>query len=281
MRHAILITAYKDLDCLYQMLEYFDSDFEIFIHIDKKCKEDISRLQQRAHTHIYKTYEIEWGSYQHLLAIVLLCTKALQHNDCSYFHLITGSDHPIVPPSEFKSFFEQNQQNNFVEHFPLPRQGWGTEGGIERVRYYWFRPRPTTKLLQYTLKIQRKILHTKRPFPYFSGQIYGGGTYWSVSRNALENAMEYITENPKYLTRFKHTHIPEEICFPTLWKGLNITLINNHLRYIDWSENKANPKTLDETDFEKMVQSDCIFSRKIEKGKSDKLIQMIQDHIKN
>lgn len=257
------------------MLEYFDSDFEIFIHIDKKCKEDISRLQQRAHTQIYKSYTISWGDFNHLQAIVQLCREAYTFSECKYFHLITGTDYPIVPLSEFKAFFSKNCQNNFVEHFPLPRAGWGSEGGIERIRYYWFRPL-NSKVSQYTLKIQRKILHTYRPFGFFNGKLYGGGTYWSVSRNAISSILDYLSNHPQYLHRFRYTHIPEEICFPTLWKGLGVHLTNNHLRYIDWSENKANPKVLTEADFKKVIQSHCIFARKLEKGVSETLKNKIK-----
>ena len=37
MRQAILITAYRDLTQLKQLVEYFDDDFELYIHLDKKC----------------------------------------------------------------------------------------------------------------------------------------------------------------------------------------------------------------------------------------------------
>lgn len=278
MRHAILITAYKDLYSVYQMLEYFDSDFEIFIHIDKKCKEDYSCLQQRPYTHVYKTFTIDWGDFNHLQAIILLCRESFKYSECNYFHLITGSDYPIVPLSEFKAFFSKNCQNNFVEHFPLPRAGWGSEGGIERIRYYWFRPL-NSKVSQYTLKIQRKILHTYRPFGFFNGKLYGGGTYWSVSRNAISSILDYLSNHPQYLHRFRHTHIPEEICFPTLWKGLGVHLTNNHLRYIDWSENKANPKVLTEADFNRIISSDYVFARKIEQKTSSQLIQLLKSHL--
>lgn len=164
---------------------------------------------------------------------------------------------------------------NYVEHFQLPRDGWGPEGGIERIRYYWFRPL-TSKISQFLLKIQRKILQTNRSFRFFDGNIHGGGTYWSVSRDAIKAILNYLSNHPQYLHRFRHTHIPEEICFPTLWKGLGVHLTNNHLRYIDWSENKANPKVLTEADFKKVIQSHCIFARKLEKGVSETLKNKIK-----
>ena len=40
MKHAILITAYKDIDFINRIIDYFDEDFDFFIHIDKKCKEE-------------------------------------------------------------------------------------------------------------------------------------------------------------------------------------------------------------------------------------------------
>ena len=36
MKQAILITAYKNFNHLIDLIDFFDDDFEIFIHIDKK-----------------------------------------------------------------------------------------------------------------------------------------------------------------------------------------------------------------------------------------------------
>lgn len=276
MKQAILITAYKDLDMLAPIIEYFDEDFVFYIHVDKKCSESVDFLRNYSNIHLYNDYSIDWGGCNHLKAILLLIKHALKDEQISYFHLITGADFPIRSLSEFKRFFECNRDRNYLEYFALPRASWGKEGGLDRIRYYWLLPSTRYRCGRYIRKIvnlQRK-LKMIRSFPFFEGRIYGGGTYWSVSRRAVSSLMQYFEDNPAYLNRFRWTSIPEEICFPTYWLNSGIEFENDSLRYIDWSDAAA-PKVLLDEDYDSMMSSTAFFARKMEKGKSQALINRI------
>lgn len=279
MRQAILITAYRDMPQLLRLVEWFDDDFELFIHIDSKCQEDCSSLEQHKHIHIYRNYKIKWGDYRHLLAIILLMKESYKQADLEYFHLITGSDYPIPPLAEFKNFCEEHRHENFVEHFPLPHDDWGVEGGLNRIQYYWLQPSYRVKhgrLVEKSIKWQRR-LGIRRRFRYFDGKIYGGGTYWSVSREAVGKALEYLYEHPDYLRRFRMTSIAEEICLPALWAGIGMPMQNDYKRYIDWGADGGNPQVLTEKDYDNIVSSGALFARKMASGASDKLIKMLDN----
>jgi len=262
---------------LKRLVEWFDDDFEIFIHIDKKCREDISRIKGD-NIHIFQRYAIEWGDYKHLKAIILLMQEAYRNPQLEYFHLITGSDWPIPTLADFKAFCEQHREENFVEHFPLPHKDWGAEGGLNRIRYWWIRPNlhrtngawANRKLIA----LQRKC-GINRPFNYFDGKVYGGSTYWSVSREAVGIALNYISHNPRYLKRFRMTSIGEEICLQTIWCNSNLQLTNCYLRYINWGDDGANPQILTERDYDEIKSSDALFARKVKSNDSDQLIEML------
>lgn len=278
MRQAILITAYRDIPMLEKLVNYFDDDFELFIHIDKRCRENISAIQEKPHVHIYRKYAVEWGDYKHLLAIVMLMQEAYRHDELEYFHLITGSDYPIMPLDKFKAYCEEHRCDNFLEHFHLPHPDWGAEGGLNRIQYWWLRPnthRSTgSQLTRKLVNLQRR-LGLKRSFNYLNGKLYGGGTYWSLSRKAIEAALDYINAHPSYLRRFRMTSIGEEICLPTLLANSGLPLINNYMRYIDWGPDGANPQVLSEKNYDKIVASGVLFARKMESGVSDKLIEQL------
>lgn len=277
MRQAILITAYKDILHLKRIVDYFDSDFEVFIHIDKKCREDYGFLGKMSHVHLFGRYKIAWGDVNHLKAILLLMREAYRHDDLEYFHLITGSDYPAIPLADFKSFCESHKHDNFVEHFPLPHTDWGEEGGMDRIRYYWVQPSYRVKhgrFIYKTIKLQR-MLGNDRGFRFFDGNLYGGGTYWSVSREAVGCALNYMANHPDYLRRFRMTSIAEEICLHTLWCNSGIPLINNYMRYIDWGLDSGNPQVLTEKDYNNIINSGTLFARKMESGASDKLIELL------
>lgn len=281
MKQAILITAYKDLDFLSEIISYFDDDFYFFIHIDKKCKEDTSGLNHFNQVYVYHNYHIEWGGSNHLMAILLLIREAYKKHEYEYFHLITGSDFPVKPLSAFKDFFEKHQNENFMEYFPLPRDSWGEDGGLKRIRYYWFglnwvdvRGR-FWELIRLSLRIQKK-LKINRKFRYFNGKLWAGGTYWSLSEHAIEAFIRFVDENPRYIRRFRCTSIGEEIFLQTVLLNLDVLVTNNYLRYIDWGEDGANPVTLTEEDYDRILESDCFFARKFDKINSATLIDKIK-----
>ncbi len=280
MRQAILITAYRDIPMLEKLVGHFDNDFELFVHIDKRCCESLASLEGREHLHLYRTYAVEWGDYRHLLAIVMLMREAYRHEDLEYFHLVTGSDYPTMPLSQFKAFCEEHRDENFLEHFPLPHSDWGSEGGLNRIQYWWLRPNSTRTcgawLTCKFVNLQRR-LGIKRSFDHFNGKLYGGGTYWSMSRMAIGMALDYMVKHPDYLHRFRHTSIAEEICLPTLWCNSGLPLTNDYKRYIDWGLDGANPQVLTAQDYNKIVASGALFARKMASGASDKLIEMLNN----
>ena len=281
MRQAILITAYRDMPQLQRLVEWFDTDFELFIHLDKRCQEDISWMNGQSSLHLYRRYAVEWGDYRHLKAILLLMREAYCHTDLEYFHLITGSDYPIPPLAQFKAFCEAHRTDNYLEHFPLPHADWGKEGGLNRINYYWLSPNSTRSkgalLIRKLVNLQRRF-GIKRGFKYFNGKLYGGGTYWSVSREAIKVALDYLDKCPDYLRRFRHTSIAEEICLPTLWCNSGISLINDYMRYIDWGPDGANPQVLTEKDYNNIVSSGALFARKMESTVSNPLIKKLSNH---
>lgn len=279
MKQAVLITAYRDMDQLCRLVDYFDVDFAIYIHLDKKCKEDVSRLANRDNMFLYRKYAVEWGDYRHLKAIVLLMQEALKNDVIEYFHLITGSDYPIMSLKRFKGFCQEHRNDNYLEYFPLPHPEWGLEGGLNRIQYWWLRPNSSRSkgawITRKFVNLQRRM-GVKRGFNYFDGKLYGGGTYWSVSRKAVQVAVNYVVAHPDYLRRFRMTSIAEEICLPTLWMNSGLPFINNYMRYIDWGSDGANPQVLTEKDYDNIRVSNALFARKMESGVSDTLIKLLK-----
>ena len=282
MRQAILITAYHDFSQLQQLVDYFDSDFELFIHIDRRCELPDLR-STHSNLHVFHRYRVPWGSVNHLHAILLLMREAHRYSDLEYFHLVTGSDYPVPAIHIFKTFCEEHRCNNYIEFFPLPRSSWDGEGGLERIRYRWLQPwlRPSPhgtagyRLTINCVKLQRK-LGLLRPFNYFDGKLFGGGTYWSMGREAISFAIDYLDAHPDYLRRFRQTKIAEEICLPTLWANSGLPLTNAPLRYINWGADGFAPRVLTEADHDRIVASGALFARKMQSGTSDRLIQMLK-----
>lgn len=284
MKHAILITAYKDFNALEQLVASFDSNFNIYIHIDKKSKvSDFTVQNILKYTNVKcvnRSYRVNWGGINHLKAYLLLSEKALKEAENQYFHLITGQDFPLQNTRFFNELLLYNGSNNFsyLDYFKMPSTEW-ENGGMNRLEQYNFydffnaKSFLGLKCIRFIQKMQT-ILKIKRPVN-FKEQLYGGSTYWTLSRSALHYVIDFTQLNPQFLERFKHTFCAEEIYFQTVLLNSKHAQnsINDNLRCIDWESGKGGfPAFLDETDYDFIVSSKKLFARKITSSKLKELL---------
>ena len=287
MKQAILITAYKNYFHLEEIIRFFDDDFQIYIHLDKKSIISESELQQLlAYPNvksIRQIYKVNWGGINHLKSIIHLLDFASEDSENFYFHLISGHDYPIKNLKQFKDFFQENQELSFLEYFKVPFDGWGNSGGLDRLVYYNFfdvfdyKDNSQINWINKVLVYQKR-LKIKRSFPAWFPPVYGGSTWWSLNKNAAEYIKQFQTQHPGYLKRFRHTLCSEEFYFQTILmnSSLNETIRNKNLRYIDWTpRNGNNPAILDSTDFAKLKSSNAFFARKFEFPISKELLNKL------
>lgn len=277
-KQAILITAYHNLDQVGRIIEYFDLDFDFYIHIDKKCDEELPIELHRKNVRVYKEYKICWGSSAHLKAIMFLLGQSLRGNYL-YYHLITGSDFPVKPLSEFKSFFSAENKHNYIEYHSLPRAGWDAEGGLARLKYYWIGNGTVdirhNRFIYQGIRIQRK-LKICRCFLKTFKKLYGGGTYWSLHADCAKYLFDFYVEHRiKYSVNF--THCAEEIVPHTIILNAapEFAIINDSLRFMRWTDGKSSPEILDGNDFLDIKNSNSFFARKFDKSISSKLLEKL------
>lgn len=116
---SILISAYRDQNYLKRLVKFFDNrDFRVFVHIDKKSKINPEEIKISKNVYVYKKFLINWGSLNHLRAILFLMQKALKkEKEISYFHIISGADIPVKRLSEFSKF--ENCQKIYMDHISV------------------------------------------------------------------------------------------------------------------------------------------------------------------
>ena len=280
---AILITAYTEWDLLLRLVGKFDNSFNIYIHIDAKVNiptlvklelEKISNIR-----FVGQVYKVNWGGMRHVDAIMHLCDLALSDTANTYFHLISGVDYPLYPT---RFLHELNNKYNYFETFSLPSSNW-EGGGYNRIEYYHLldnldikKEREYNRYLESLERQKRSGIKRETP----SSPLYGGSTWWSLSRHCLE----YIIKNSCSLyDSLVDTFVPEEILFPTIFQRYPNaeTLVNKNLRYIDWTYRNGNaPAVLDMSDLIAMMQGPFLFARKFSHH-SEKILDKIDDWQKN
>lgn len=292
MRQAILITAYKNIAHLHDVINAFGcEDVKYYIHIDRKSKVDpkqIEKLAKRSEVEIVsREYSVNWGGINHLKAILLLLEKAFRApNGFDYFHLITGHDYPLMSASESSSYLEENGERDYMEFHKLPYDKW-TNGGYTRLSLYNMYDFVDGRVgfgrffVNKFLALQ-KLVGIERGLTGVFSSLYGGSTYWSLSRKSINYVFDFLKKDPSFLRRFKYSFCSEEMFFQTIIMNspLKDNVVNDNLRYIVWEERNGNyPANLDESDYDGIKKTSALFARKFEYPVSEKLLEKLKSRV--
>ncbi len=274
---AIIITAYKDLENIRELLDRL-KEFPVYIHIDKKSSliKEIAKIASHKNViFVDSTYNITWGSPSHLHAIFNLMLEASKNKDVSYIHVISGQDFPAITSDKIVELSNKFKSNIFMTCRALSEI---KDKGV-RARLYRRSLFPGVDSRSFLGKFVKLMERLQFLFPrknlgnYQLNDIYKGMIWSSFPREF----MDYVIENHSsgtFMKDLNRTNIAEEFFFQTIamnshWKD---KVINNNLRYTDWSgRNGSNPSILDLSDLDKIKSSDCIFVRKIDSSISAEL----------
>jgi hypothetical protein len=285
IRHAFLITCYKDIKALNNLINDIKKikKVKIFISADKRQKAFVNQLKstKKKNLCIYN-HKSNWGSVKHYNAFIKILNIAIRY-DCDYFHWIDGRTRIVVKQKYFSKFFEKNKKITFIKYFRLPNWRLRTvgikkiihdiliNGGINRIKYFhiidYINMQNNSKIfifLNLLFILIQKLLFVNR---LFFKKYYGGIAYFSFS---LETANYLIKNYKKIKHKFNNTLIADEIISQTIilnaHKSLKKNIKNKTLIYQNWTKkNDEVPAILDLKDFKKIKNKKrYIFARKFD-----------------
>lgn len=284
MKTGILITVHTNPEHLKQLVDILKEDFFIFIHLDKKSSIDSKIFAQESRVYLIKTHKVYWGSYNQILAVLDLFKLAYEHN-CDYYILISGSDLPIKRNHEIISEIQANPKINYIDYNELPRRDWSLNGGFDRLQLFWENVEnpDSVSLLNRLFSLLRNIqrfLHLKRKL--LSIKYYGGANWVNLSKEAVGYLLDFIEKSPEFLSSYRYTRNADEIWLQTIL--LNSPLCdyieNSSKRYVDWSSGPEYPKILRIEDYNKIIQSNGFFARKIDANIDNNIYEKLITWIK-
>ncbi len=271
MKQAFLITAYKDADSLLELADMLAATGYVYIHVDQKSRtiteEHIEKLNHIPNCAAIRKYDIKWGGFNHVRALLELVLMAVANQDVSYIHLLTGEDYPLMPVEELDREFADSDRiyMTYIEPENLP------ETVTVRYRYYnWFQDRNIKNkalwMLQHmTVQLQKLVGVFRQGIGEFN-RIYKGLVYISMPKDAAAYVIEYVAGHEDFWDDLYRCQVPEEFFFQTLFMNSNKwseRVVNRELRYMDWSRGDgASPSYLVPDDYETVMESGCVFARK-------------------
>lgn len=275
MRIAHLILTYTDPKQTERMIKSMEhKDFDFYIHVDKKF--DINpHLFLKSIPNVYfinNRVDVKWAGYNTVKA-TFECIKEIVNTGIKYdfINFLSGQDYPLKSADEMMLFFSKNIGKEFLSYRDI-KNDW-KEGLIRMEKYflsnYSFKGKNTIENIVNYIMPKRKMPYNLHP--------YGKSMFWMLSPETAMYVVNKVEQDKKLINFFSLCWASDEFVFQTILLNSNLKhkVVNNNYRYIDWSLGGANPKVLDETDFEKIKEADMLFTRKVNKDISGKLLDLI------
>jgi Core-2/I-Branching enzyme len=260
-RIAYVVSAYKHPRQLGRLLRRLSTPNATFaVHVDRKTSKSIFLEMQREaeavpDVHFLERHVSHWRGFGHVRATLKGIADALErHPDFDYVVLLTGQDYPLRPPRHLEDVLGRAQGRSFLTWRALPWSGWQPRGGMHRIEDWHL---VTYRKVHGSLPLRRHIPGGLAP--------YGGGAYWCLARRAVEYTHDFVQRKPEYVRFFRHVLVPDELFFQTILLNspLRDTIVNDHLRFIDWSEDPG-PTILRMEHLPALIGSGKLFARKFD-----------------
>lgn len=267
MRVAHIIMAHKNPNQILRLAKSLDHPmFDIFVHIDAKIAiEEFEILNSIPNlSFIKKRSECNWGGFSLFKGIVSCLKQVSEAGDYEFINLLSGQDYPIVSSQYMYDYLENRKGTIFISFEESSESEWWKNAAPRYEQYH---------LTDYNIKgrylLQNLInkLAPTRKFPE-NMRLYGSNKacWWILTRESASYVISKLEEAPKLYRFLKFCWGTDEFVIPTLIMNspLKTKVVNDNLRYIDWSEGNPHPKLLGLLDFKNIMQSNMIFARKFD-----------------
>ena len=289
MKIAYIILAYKNPAQVFRMIgKLQSSNVYFFLHIDKNSNikdfEKIPTIIDKDKVHFSgQRFKTSWSGFGCVDALLYNLKEILNSDDKFDFIItLTGQDYPIKTPEYIENFFEQHKNNIFMQWTKLPNPAW-KNGGQDRMEPYHFnlfKNRILIKILHRIMIWLIPILPKKNLGVNYD--LYGSEGHFAFPIETVKYIIDFIDKNPKFLSFFRHTYMPDETIFQTLLMNspLKDSVINDTLKYIDWTKPQAGfPATLKTEDFKDLRKSDKLFARKFDINVDSRILDLIDEKL--
>lgn len=278
LRIAYIISAYKLPANLIRLVKRLNTPYCNFvIHVDKNSSRETFEEMQAGlssfdNVYFMQRHKSPYRGFGHVKTTIKGLEYLSKNNmSCDYVFVMTGQDYPIKSNSYINSYLNRNYGKTFIEHFSMPTKKW-ENGGMDRISSYYIHHKNGYK------KIPRIMmpLFVKKEIPG-SLSPWGGSGYFTAYRKHADYILKFVKNNQDYVRFFKHTDIPDEIFFQTILANSKYKkdLINNDIRYIDWSNPAECPAVLRKANFNYIKKSKDLIARKADASIDSEVLDLI------
>ena len=299
MNIAYLITAHKNPHQLVRLVERLNAEgTSFFVHVDKATDEPTCRQMVNGLRHLPNVRFLRKRFKCHYMTLFSAVQAVIQGinellssgTEFDYVIYLTGQDYPIKTNRQIRTALKNAKGRSFVSHLPLPFEGTHPAGGriiqnasrIECWHAHVF-GRYVRLPLRNGSRLSRGVnllIPKKRQFPE-GFQPFGGWAYWCLARQHALYIHHFVKSHPEFVRFFRFVKSADEICFQTILLNslFKERIINDDMRYVDWSTDDCHPKLLRRDDLDKLKESPKLFARKFDVSVDAGILDLIDERI--
>jgi hypothetical protein len=273
-----------------------------YVHVDAKT--DIAPfrgLDRDAPVVLLEDRErVFWGGFSQVQATLNLLAAATRAGaPFRRYCLLSGADYPIRPREEIEEILLGSPREFIALWQPL------LTGDRRRDQYAffvthrhfldfrWLNPKadvPLPALRDGAVRILDLVNRILPPRGTPAGlALHKGSQWWCLSDEAIGHVRGFMERNRDIVSFFRRTFAADETFFQSIVAARapeRAFRVPQNLRgahaahYLDWSDPTAySPKTLDESDLERLRDSGALFARKFDETRSARLLELIDDSL--
>lgn len=264
------------------------ADVDIYIHIDKNnnhIRNDINVNENIFLLTYEESVAVYWAGISQVEATLKLIENLLQSNkEYDYIWFISGQDFPIKSNKKIVDFLSKNNNKAYIEvaddnceinydkRCDLFYPKWMIDRTLP-VRILRRIYRELTGGTRNTFKIFKR----KSPVEKF----YFGSCWWCLPIECVKEIYQIHMNNPKIIKFLENSICPDECYFQTLVMQSSFkNSVEMMLTYVDWTNCNGSPRTLNTSDFDKLINSNFLLARKFDNDIDSNITNKLTEYIK-
>jgi hypothetical protein len=277
MKTAYLILTHKEPQQLKRLIDRLtDETVDVYIHLDKKVDKHIFEEVFALPNVFYvaNRVKVNWGGFS-IVKATLHGFKEIIDSGIKYHYvnLISGEDYPIQSQQTINNFFAEHPGKAFMEYLSVEKE-W-TEA-IPRIRKYFLTDYKFPGSTKLEWLINTVLPERKSPLPF---EFVGRSQWFSITHEQIKYILDFFKANRKFYRFFCFVWGSDEFVFQSILYNspFRNDMVNNNLRYIDWSEGGVSPKSLTMADATQLLSSDKLIARKFNYKDSKELMDFLDE----
>jgi hypothetical protein len=263
---AFLILAHNHPKQVARLVDSLPGDSPIVIHFDARADSvDWSMLTgllgSRPATWFARRCACFWGTFS-LVKATIAMIRTLSSTDVHYDRvtLLSGADYPLVSARELKVRLADAPTAEHLECFDLERPNrWDANAAP-------FRTEDLYSFFHVGFRSRLYPLFRRKPRPV-GLTLYGGTQWWSLTRDCFQYVDQFIADNPRFVSFFRHCRTPDEVFFQTIiaHSPFRNAITGSDLTLAYWDRPPPRPSIITMSDLDALQTCrDKLFARKFD-----------------